>query len=200
MPRPARTGLSHLFSAESTGLTQLLASDRIVVATALEVYRLVTGDQGILECSGALEELHVSTGVRSVAGERTMSATGFRTKCLGLMDEVAQTGMEIVIANRGRPAARLVPFRRRWASPLGHSLDQILLHGDIYSLIEVTSYASSALRSSIDRTYEQGIVRYCVDRYSQSRRYSSSSSSFLGPTNTVDLIACLCHSWKALRS
>ena len=43
---------------------------------------------------------------------RTMTATEFRAKCLGLMDEVAETGREIVITKRRRPAARMVRVRR----------------------------------------------------------------------------------------
>ena len=43
------------------------------------------------------------------AGEWMMSATEFRAKCLGLIDEVAETGREIVIRKRGKPVARLVP-------------------------------------------------------------------------------------------
>ena len=53
------------------------------------------------------------TEVQSEVGEWTMSATEFRAKCLGLIDEVAETGREIVITKRGRPVARLVPFRRK---------------------------------------------------------------------------------------
>lgn len=34
-----------------------------------------------------------------------MSATEFRARCLGLIDEVAETGREIVIAKRGRVGA-----------------------------------------------------------------------------------------------
>ena len=48
---------------------------------------------------------------QTVAGERTMAATEFRARCYRLMDEVAETGREIVITKRGRPVARLVPFR-----------------------------------------------------------------------------------------
>jgi prevent-host-death family protein len=34
----------------------------------------------------------------------------FKARCLQLMDEVAQTGREVVITKRGRPVAKLVPF------------------------------------------------------------------------------------------
>ncbi len=41
--------------------------------------------------------------------ERTVSASAFKAKCLGLLDEVAETGETIVVTKRGRPVARLVP-------------------------------------------------------------------------------------------
>ncbi len=43
---------------------------------------------------------------------RTLTATEFRAKCLGVVDEVAQTGREIVTTKRGRPVVRLVRVRR----------------------------------------------------------------------------------------
>ena len=36
------------------------------------------------------------------AGVRTMKASEFKAKCLKLMDEVAETGEEILITKRGR--------------------------------------------------------------------------------------------------
>ena len=66
-----------------------------------------------------------------------MTATEFRAKCLGLLDEVAETGREIVITKRGRPVARLVPFRRARGAPFGLYRDQIRIHGDIGGPIDV---------------------------------------------------------------
>ncbi len=40
-----------------------------------------------------------------------MNASVFKARCLRLLDEVSQTGEEIVILKRGRPVARLVPAR-----------------------------------------------------------------------------------------
>jgi len=37
-----------------------------------------------------------------------MTASQFKTHCLALLDEVAETGEEIVVTKRGRPVARLV--------------------------------------------------------------------------------------------
>ena len=77
------------------------------------------------------------TEVQSESGEWTMSATEFRAKCLGLIDEVAETGREIVITKRGKPVARLVQYRRRRGAPFGLHRDQIRIHGDIGAPIDV---------------------------------------------------------------
>jgi prevent-host-death family protein len=39
---------------------------------------------------------------------RTISATEFKAKCLQLLDEVRQTGEELVISKRGKPVARVI--------------------------------------------------------------------------------------------
>ena len=39
----------------------------------------------------------------------TISATGFKAKCLSLIDEVQEQGSELIISKHGRPVARLVP-------------------------------------------------------------------------------------------
>jgi prevent-host-death family protein len=41
--------------------------------------------------------------------KRTIAAGEFRAKCLHLLDEVQQTGKEVIVTKRGRPVARLVP-------------------------------------------------------------------------------------------
>jgi prevent-host-death family protein len=38
-----------------------------------------------------------------------ITATEFKAKCLSLIDEVQETGGELIISKRGRPVARLVP-------------------------------------------------------------------------------------------
>jgi prevent-host-death family protein len=43
------------------------------------------------------------------AGQRIIPAGEFKPACLRLMDEVSETGVEIVITKRNRPVARLVP-------------------------------------------------------------------------------------------
>lgn len=42
--------------------------------------------------------------------QRTIKASQFKAECLGLLDEVAETGQELVITKRGRPVARVAPM------------------------------------------------------------------------------------------
>ncbi len=41
--------------------------------------------------------------------QRTIKASRFKAECLGLLDEVAETGQELVITKRGKPVAKLAP-------------------------------------------------------------------------------------------
>lgn len=43
-------------------------------------------------------------------GMKQMAAGEFKAKCLGLIDDVSETGHEVVITKRGEPKAKLVPF------------------------------------------------------------------------------------------
>ena len=69
-------------------------------------------------------------------GARVMKASEFKAKCLKLMDEVAETGEEIVITKRGRPVARLRPLQRTREAPFGRDRDIIRVHGDIDAPLE----------------------------------------------------------------
>ncbi len=44
----------------------------------------------------------------------------FKTKCLSLLDEVAESGETLVVTKRGKPVARVVPFEE--SRPLGGSI------------------------------------------------------------------------------
>ncbi len=68
---------------------------------------------------------------------RTIKASEFKTKCLKLMDEVADSGVEIVITKNGRPVSRLVPYRDEEPTMFGRNRDQIRILGDIISPLEV---------------------------------------------------------------
>lgn len=62
---------------------------------------------------------------------RTIKASEFKAKCLKLMDEVAETGEEIVITKNGRPVSKLVPCEDQPESWFGRDRDIIRIHGDI---------------------------------------------------------------------
>ena len=85
----------------------------------------------------------MSTEVKGEIGEWTMSATEFRTRCLGLIDEVAETGREIVITKRGKPVARLVPYRRKPKSLFGMGRGRMEILGDIVSPMPAEWYTDS---------------------------------------------------------
>ena len=44
-----------------------------------------------------------------VTKQRTVAAGRFKAQCLALLDEVADTGVAIVVTKRGKPVARVVP-------------------------------------------------------------------------------------------
>ena len=62
---------------------------------------------------------------------RTIKASEFKAKCLKLMDEVAETGEEIVITKNGRPVSKLVPCNERPETWFGRNRDSIRILGDI---------------------------------------------------------------------
>ena len=53
----------------------------------------------------------MSTDSESSSATRTITANEFKAKCLKLMDEVAESGEEIVITKNGKPVAKLSPYK-----------------------------------------------------------------------------------------
>ena len=76
-------------------------------------------------------------------GARTIKASEFKAKCLKLMDDVAESGEEIVITKYGRPVAKLAPCRQRPGSWFGRDRDIIQIHGDLVAPIGVEWEAES---------------------------------------------------------
>ncbi len=76
---------------------------------------------------------HSGGGARS----RTMKASEFKAKCLGLMDEVAENGGEIVITKNGKPVAKLTAFHERPKTLFGAGRGRMKILGDIISPIDV---------------------------------------------------------------
>ena len=67
---------------------------------------------------------------------RTIKASEFKAKCLQLMDEVAESGGEIVITKFGKPVARLGPLRQKPKTLFGIDRGRIEILGDIVSPLD----------------------------------------------------------------
>ena len=66
----------------------------------------------------------------------TISASQFKARCLGLMDQVAASGEVLVITKNGQPVAELHPYAPvRRSSPFGLHLG-VELHGDLLAPID----------------------------------------------------------------
>ena len=78
----------------------------------------------------------MATGEESHNGPRTIKASEFKAKCLKLMDEVAESGEEIVITKNGRPVAKLAPYRERPKTLFGIDRGKIEILGDIVSPLD----------------------------------------------------------------
>jgi prevent-host-death family protein len=68
---------------------------------------------------------------------RHIKASEFKAKCLALMDEVARTGVAVVITKNGKPVAELVPHHPRKPALRGALKDKLFIVGDIMSPIDV---------------------------------------------------------------
>jgi prevent-host-death family protein len=70
---------------------------------------------------------------------RIVPAGEFKARCLKLMEEVRDTGEEIVITKRGKPVARLLPPEPRGApkSLFGYMKGTIKIVGNIVEPLDV---------------------------------------------------------------
>ena len=57
----------------------------------------------------------------------------FKTKCLAVLDEVAEQAQTVVITKEGVPVAQLVPYRDRPETLFGHLRNSVTIKGDIIS-------------------------------------------------------------------
>ena len=68
---------------------------------------------------------------------REIGAGEFKAKCLAIIDEVNRTGQEVVITKRGKPSAKLIPFREeRKPSIIGRFEGIMKINGDPDDLIK----------------------------------------------------------------
>ena len=85
----------------------------------------------------------MSTEGDAATAPRTIKASEFKARCLKLMDEVAESGEEIVITKHGRPVSKLAPYREKPKAPFGRHRDIIRIIGDIIEPIDVEWEAES---------------------------------------------------------
>ncbi len=71
------------------------------------------------------------TDSETPSAHRTIKASEFKAKCLKLMDEVAESGEEIIITKNGKPVAKLTPYREKPKSPFGLNRGRYVIHGDL---------------------------------------------------------------------
>lgn len=64
-----------------------------------------------------------------------ITATSFKARCLALLDEVAESGSELVITKRGKPVAQVVPIDED-ASLLG-SVKQLVGDDELVEPLDV---------------------------------------------------------------
>ena len=63
----------------------------------------------------------------------TIPAGEFKNRCLAIMDEVNDTGTEVLITKHGRPVSRLVPATRSTPEMWGRYRDVVRVSSDIVS-------------------------------------------------------------------
>jgi prevent-host-death family protein len=59
----------------------------------------------------AVAKKNKSSVAGNLSGRRQMAAGEFKAKCLGVMDEVQETGKSVVVTKRGKPVIEVVPIR-----------------------------------------------------------------------------------------
>ncbi len=59
---------------------------------------------------------------------RTMKASEFKARCLKLMDDIQESGEEVIITKNGKPVSKLVAYRVKAATLFG--LHEGKIHSD----------------------------------------------------------------------
>jgi len=68
---------------------------------------------------------------------QTIKASVFKATCLALLDQINQTGEEIIITKNGKPVSRLVPFRTPPKSLFGLHRGVVSSTSEIVSPLDV---------------------------------------------------------------
>ncbi|MFZ5776518.1 MAG: type II toxin-antitoxin system Phd/YefM family antitoxin [Thermodesulfobacteriota bacterium] len=68
---------------------------------------------------------------------QTIKASEFKARCLRLMDEVSQTGEEIVITKNGKPVSILRPYRKAPTTLFGLHKGAVRSMDDLIAPVDV---------------------------------------------------------------
>ncbi len=68
---------------------------------------------------------------------QTMKASEFKAKCLHLMDQVNETGEEIVITKNGKPVSVLKAYKKVPKTLFGRSRGKIKMMDDLIAPVDV---------------------------------------------------------------
>jgi prevent-host-death family protein len=69
---------------------------------------------------------------------QTIKASVFKAKCLAIMDQVNQSGEEVIITKNGKPVSRLVPFRTPSKSLFGLHRGVVSSSDDLIEPLDIT--------------------------------------------------------------
>ena len=67
---------------------------------------------------------------------KTIKASEFKATCLGIMDEVADTGEPVIITKNGKPISKLVPCYQKPESLFGLHRGVIKSHDDLIAPLD----------------------------------------------------------------
>lgn len=67
---------------------------------------------------------------------RTMKASEFKTRCLKVMDEIAESGEAVVVTKNGRPVSRVEPYRQRRTTLFGAFAGAVEVTGDLVAPVD----------------------------------------------------------------
>ena len=85
------------------------------------------------------------------ASVRTIKASEFKARCLKLMDEIADSGTEIIITKNGRPVSRLIPWHKKPDTLFGIDRGKLEILGVIDEPLDVAWEAETGRVQEEDR-------------------------------------------------
>jgi len=80
---------------------------------------------------------------------KSIKVSEFKAKCLQLLNEVAETGVPVIITKNGRPVAQLGPALSRPTTLVGAHKGKISIVGDILAPIDEEGSSGSGLTLSV---------------------------------------------------